>query len=55
MAVASAAGGLVGVHLSSRLPARIVRRVVALIGFGLAGYHLLPQLSRMLGPILFRA
>ncbi len=55
MAVAAAAGGLVGVRLSSRLPARIVRRVVALIGFGLAGYHLLPQLSRMLGPILFRA
>ena len=54
MAVASAAGGLAGVHLSSRLPAGIVRRVVALIGFGLAGYHLLPQLSRALGPLLSR-
>lgn len=41
MAVASAAGGFVGVHLASRMPARIVRRVVALIGFALAGYHFL--------------
>lgn len=54
MAVASAAGGIVGVHLASRLPARIVRRVVALIGFGLAGYHLVPHWARTLGPLLFR-
>lgn len=41
MAVASALGGFVGVRLARRLPAPAVRRIVALIGFLLAGYHFL--------------
>jgi len=39
MAAASAAGGWAGTRLAGRLPATIVRRCVALIGFALAGYH----------------
>lgn len=39
MAVASAIGGVVGTRVAGRFPAPIVRRVVALIGFGLAGYY----------------
>jgi uncharacterized membrane protein YfcA len=39
MAVAAAGGGLAGTRLADRLPAAIVRRCVALIGFALAGYH----------------
>lgn len=41
MAVASALGGFAGVRLARRLPAPVVRRLVALIGFLLAGYHFL--------------
>jgi uncharacterized membrane protein YfcA len=41
MALASVAGGFVGVRLTRRLPAALVRRMVALIGFGLAGYYFL--------------
>jgi len=39
MALASAAGGTAGVLCSRSLPAPLLRRAVALIGFGLAGYH----------------
>ncbi len=39
MALASMAGGFVGVRLTRRMPAALVRRIVALIGFGLAGYY----------------
>ena len=41
MVAAAALGGFAGVRLSSRLPATVVRRIVALIGFLLAGYHFL--------------
>jgi uncharacterized membrane protein YfcA len=41
MALASVAGGFVGVRLTRRLPAALVRRIVALIGFALAGYYFL--------------
>ena len=40
MAVGAVAGGLAGSHVARRLPARMVRRGVAVIGFALAGYHL---------------
>jgi uncharacterized membrane protein YfcA len=39
LAVGSIAGGLVVSHLAQRLPASVVRRLVAAIAFGLAGYH----------------
>jgi hypothetical protein len=39
MAVAAIGGGLAGSHLARRMPAPLVRRGVALIGFGLAGYY----------------
>jgi len=39
MAVAAAAGGLFGSRVARRLPARIVRRFVAMIGFVLAAYY----------------
>jgi uncharacterized membrane protein YfcA len=39
MAVASIVGSLGASHLARRLPARIVRRCVALIGFALAAYY----------------
>ena len=39
MAVASIAGSLGASHLARRLPAPIVRRCVALIGFALAAYY----------------
>ncbi len=39
MAVAAAAGGLFGSGVARRLPARIVRRFVAMIGFLLAAYY----------------
>ena len=41
MAVASILGSLGASHLARRLPARIVRRCVALIGFALAAYYFL--------------
>lgn len=41
MAAAAVAGGLAGAHLARRMPARIVRRLVAVIGFVLAGYYFL--------------
>ncbi len=41
MAVSAVAGGLAGAGLARRLPAAAVRRLVALIGFGLAGYYFL--------------
>ena len=41
MALGSVAGGFVGVRLTRRMPAALVRRMVALIGFGLAGYYFL--------------
>ncbi len=39
MAVAAVAGGLAGSAVARRLPARIVRRAVAVIAFALAGYY----------------
>jgi uncharacterized membrane protein YfcA len=39
MAVASILGSLGASHLARRLPASLVRRAVALIGFGLAAYY----------------
>jgi uncharacterized membrane protein YfcA len=41
MAAAAVVGGLAGSHLARRMPARIVRRMVAIIGFVLAGYYFL--------------
>jgi uncharacterized membrane protein YfcA len=41
MAVASIVGSLGASHLARRLPARLVRRCVALIGFALAAYYFL--------------
>jgi uncharacterized membrane protein YfcA len=41
MAAASIVGSLCASHLARRLPARIVRRGVALIGFALAAYYFL--------------
>ena len=41
MALASICGAVVGVRLMRRMPAPVVRRIVALIGFGLAGYYFL--------------
>jgi len=41
MAGAAVAGGLAGGRLARRCPPRAVRRLVAVIGFALAGYHLL--------------
>ncbi len=41
MAAAAVAGGLAGSHLARRMPARVVRRGVALIGFALAAYYFL--------------
>lgn len=40
MAAGAVAGGLAGSHVARRLPARLVRRGVALIGFALAAYYL---------------
>jgi uncharacterized membrane protein YfcA len=40
MAVGAVAGGLAGSHVARRLPARVVRRGVAVIGFALAAYYL---------------
>ncbi len=39
MAVSAVAGGLAGSAVAQRLPAKLVRRGVALIAFGLAGYY----------------
>jgi uncharacterized membrane protein YfcA len=41
MAVAAVAGGLAGGRLARRCSPRAIRRLVAVIGFALAGYHLL--------------
>ena len=41
MALASITGAMAGVRFTRRMPAPVVRRIVALIGFGLAGYYLL--------------
>ena len=41
MAVAAVLGGLAGSHLARRMPASVVRPVVAVIGFALAGYYFL--------------
>jgi uncharacterized membrane protein YfcA len=43
MAVAAVAGSFAGSHIARRLPAAVVRRGVALIGFALAGYYFLPS------------
>ena len=40
MAVGAMLGGLGGSHVARRLPAAVVRRVVAVIGFALAAYYL---------------
>jgi uncharacterized membrane protein YfcA len=40
MAAGAVAGGLAGSHVARRLPARVVRRGVAIIGFALAAYYL---------------
>jgi uncharacterized membrane protein YfcA len=39
MAVAAVLGSIAGAHVARRLPAPLVRRAVALIGFTLAGYY----------------
>lgn len=39
MAAAAFVGGLCGSRVALRLPPRVVRRVVAIIGFGLAAYY----------------
>jgi len=41
MAVSAVLGGWVGSHIARRLPAGVVRRGVAVIGFALAGYYFL--------------
>lgn len=41
MAAAAVAGSMAGAHVARRLPAPLVRRAVALIGFALAGYYFL--------------
>jgi uncharacterized membrane protein YfcA len=41
MAVAAVAGGVAGGRLARRCSPRLIRRLVAVIGFALAGYHLL--------------
>jgi uncharacterized membrane protein YfcA len=41
MGVSAVLGGLAGSQLARRLPAGVVRRGVAVIGFALAGYYLL--------------
>ncbi|MFM1995762.1 MAG: hypothetical protein RLZZ111_149 [Planctomycetota bacterium] len=41
MAAAAVAGSIAGAHVARRLPAPLVRRAVALIGFALAGYYFL--------------
>ena len=41
IAAAAVVGGLAGSHLARRMPARLVRRLVAIIGFVLAGYYFL--------------
>ena len=41
MGVSAVLGGLVGSHIARRLPAGVVRRGVAVIGFALAGYYFL--------------
>ena len=42
MAVAAVAGSFAGANVARRLPAAVVRRGVALIGFALAAYYFLP-------------
>jgi len=42
MAVAAVAGSFVGANVARRLPAAVVRRGVALIGFALAAYYFIP-------------
>ena len=42
MAAAAVAGSFAGAHVARRLPAAVVRRGVALIGFALAAYYFLP-------------
>ncbi len=41
MAIAASAGSLSGAIVARRMPPRAVRRIVAAIGFGLAGYYFL--------------
>ena len=41
MAIAASAGSLSGAIVARRMPPRAVRRIVATIGFGLAGYYFL--------------
>jgi len=41
MGVSAVLGGLAGSHIARRLPAGVVRRGVAVIGFALAGYYFL--------------
>lgn len=43
MAASAAAGGLAGSAVARRLPAKLVRRGVALIAFALAGYYFLAR------------
>ena len=48
MAVGAVAGSLGASHLARRLPASVVRRLVAIIGFALAGYYFWRRLA---GPV----
>ena len=41
MALGAVAGGLFGAHVAQRMPAQVVRKIVAMIGFILAGYYFL--------------
>jgi uncharacterized membrane protein YfcA len=39
LAAGSVGGGITVSHVAQRLPAAVVRRLVAIIAFALAGYH----------------
>jgi uncharacterized membrane protein YfcA len=43
MAVAGMAGSLAASRLAGKLPAATLRRIVAIIGFALAGYYFVRQ------------
>jgi uncharacterized membrane protein YfcA len=45
LAVGAVAGGIAVVHLARRLPPRVVRRIVSLIAFVLAGYYFMREWS----------
>ncbi len=44
MVIASVAGGFCGAHYGRRLPRPLVRWLVILVGFALAGYYFAKQI-----------